>query len=169
MIDRISGIFCLSARLLLTLTLCCILESCFSSNKYVDNKVFQGLSDFVFVGNVHPQIKSDGGVDLYEIPIHRSDESERPAKLECNLLYVFHHVAYVDSGDLATNIIPPRLSKLGYKIIETTPLAFATTGGPFFSIKFTDGKHIGLIFNRTDTTVSDPRYMKQDYVIFFEK
>jgi hypothetical protein len=154
--------------LLLTLLICCQ-----SRTGHIPPEALNIFSDFHFVGSGSARFTQDGLLDTIYIPTHGEKELPQPDKLEKGTQYIFHYKEGApDNEAMGIKILPERLKKLGFKIIEAPddkgrPLLYPFIGGPYFYIKFSSGQHEAVIFNKSHADQNDQDKIVDDYVLVF--
>jgi hypothetical protein len=133
-------------------------------------KVLDIFSDFVFVGSGQAKFLSDGRVDTIHIVSHGINAQARPQKLEAGMQYIFHYAGGMNNEVLAIKELPSRLTNLGLTVLSApkspSELSWPSFSGPEFLIKFSDGKHIGVIYNRVDgQLIGSKSFWIEDYIL----
>ena len=152
--------------LVLTLLICCQPNARDISSKGVD--VF---SDFRFVGSGLAKFTQGGALDTTYVAPHKGEELPRPDKIEVGTQYIFHYKdSAPDNENIGVKIIPARLKKYGFTIIEAPddkgrPLLYPFIGGPYFYIRFSDGKHEAVIFNSSRAEQNNQDRIVDDYIL----
>jgi hypothetical protein len=134
-------------------------------------KAIDVFSDFIFVGSGKAKFLDNGQLDNYVIP-HGTDEKPRPQKLEVGVQYVFHYAKGVGNETLGIKELPSRLNKLGLTVLSApkspSDFIYPYFSGPEFLIKFSDGNHIGVIYNQMDGKLSGNKSFRvEDYILVF--
>ena len=134
-------------------------------------KAINVFSDFVFVGSGQAKFLNDGQLDAYVAP-HGTDEQPRPQKLEVGMQYIFHYAKGVDNETLGIKELPSRLNNLGLTVLSApkspAELIRPHFSGPDFLIKFSDGNHIGVIYNQMDDKLIGSKSSRiEDYILVF--
>lgn len=130
------------------------------------------LHDFTFVGSGEAKLVDGSQIDTSYIVPHGFKQLPRPDKLKPITQYVFHYSGDLDNRRLGIVELPSRLNKSGFKVIEAPTLqggfSYPSFSGPLFHIKFSDGQHIGYIYNRVDNWLNGSEaFRNQDYIIVF--
>lgn len=136
-----------------------------------DVKALDVFSDFVFVGSGKAKFLSDGQLDTYIAP-HGADEQPRPQKLEVGVQYIFHYGKGMNNETLSIKELPSRLNNLGLTVLSApkapSELVRPYFSGPEFLIKFSDGNHIGVIYNQMDDKlIGSKSFRVEDYILVF--
>jgi len=147
--------------------------SCTANKREPDLKALSILSDFVFVGAVSytstekwHEVSGRDAVQL--IP------QSLPQQLEIGKAYIFRHRKPLDNEKLALSELRSRFEREGLKVLQAPKsprdMIESYIGGPFFTIKFTDGHHIGLLTNRLSADYEkqvDSGWVGEDYILVY--
>jgi hypothetical protein len=148
-----------------------LLISCQPVNQSGETKLLDVFSDFNYVGSGPAKFKQDGSLDTIYVVPHEEEQLSQPSKLERGTQYVFHFKnGTPDNEAMGLRILPERLKKLGYKILEAPnynggTFLYTYIGGPYFYIKFSDGEKEAIIFNQPDRKQLTQDRVVEDYVI----
>lgn len=160
-------IHCLASILLILF----MMASCRHRTGSPDLKVLASFSDFEFFGSV----PYHDGKNTEPIILQSSEPKRFPERLEIGRAYVFRHRSSVDDEKFALSELPSRLRNAGLEILQapssSRDLIASYIGGPFFVIKFSDGRHTGLITNRLSRDYPqqvDSGWTGEDFVLFYE-
>jgi hypothetical protein len=148
--------------------------ACTNWDSQPDSKALHIFSDFTFVGSVPYKPSEKHPVET--MSLQGNEAQQLPKKLAIGTAYVFHHRGPVDDEKLALSELPSRLRAAGLQVQDAPKsprdLMFAYIGGPFFVIKFTDGRHAGLITNplsRDYVKQVDSGWMGEDYILVYTR
>ena len=135
-------------------------------------KALDVFSDFIFVGSGQAKFLDNGQLDTSYVISHETNEQTKPQKLEVGMLYVFHYGKAVNNEILGIKELPSRLTNLGLTVLDApkspSELSRPYFSGPEFLIKFSDGKHIGLIYNKMDgKLMGNTSVVNEDYILVF--
>lgn len=138
-------------------------------------QVLDILKDFSFVGSGKTAlVETKGNIDFSFIATHGLDLVGKPTSIELMTQYIFHYNGAKNNYELAIKDIPARLTKAGFTVLEApTPqggFSYPSFSGPLFTVKFTDGRHTGYIFNQVEGRLNGSHsYRNEDYVLVFLK
>lgn len=149
-----------------------LLISCQPVKHGIDAKVMGVFSDFDYVGSGAAKFKQDGSLDPFHVAPHGEKAQQNPDRLVIGTQYVFHYKGNPDNEAMGLRVLPERLKKLGYKVVEAPnynggTFLYTYIGGPYFYIKFSDGEHEAIIANQRDTKPLVKDQVIDDYVLVF--